>query len=75
VCSQISLPQNISAPQISATPSQEARAEALLLMGVKENLMTPKSGEPLVALNQDFLTGSFLITQRDVFFDRAQVWR
>ncbi len=55
-------------------PPQEARAEALLLMGVKENLMTPKSGEPLVALNQDFLTGSFLITQRDVFFDRAQVW-
>jgi DNA-directed RNA polymerase III subunit RPC1 len=58
---------NVHVPQ-----TLEARAEALLLMGVRENLMTPKSGEPLVALNQDFLTGSFLITQRDVFFDRTQ---
>jgi DNA-directed RNA polymerase III subunit RPC1 len=59
---------NVHVPQ-----TLEARAEALTLMGVKENLLTPKSGEPLVSLNQDFLTGSFLLTQRDVFLSRAEL--
>lgn len=30
----------------------EARAEAALLMDVRENLITPRSGEPLVAATQ-----------------------
>ena len=50
----------------------EARAEALNLMGVQMNLITPKSGEPLIAATQDFLTAAFLITQRDTFFTREQ---
>ncbi|XP_031105563.1 DNA-directed RNA polymerase III subunit 1-like isoform X2 [Ipomoea triloba] len=49
----------------------EARTEALLLMGVQNNLCTPKSGEILVASTQDFLTSSFLITRMDTFYDRA----
>nr|GLL22253.1 DNA-directed RNA polymerase III subunit 1-like isoform X2 [Ipomoea trifida] len=49
----------------------EARTEALLLMGVQNNLCTPKSGEILVASTQDFLTSSFLITRKDTFYDRA----
>lgn len=40
------------------------------LMAVPYNLVTPRNGEPLVAATQDFLTASYLITQRDVFFDR-----
>ncbi|XP_019198099.1 PREDICTED: DNA-directed RNA polymerase III subunit 1-like isoform X2 [Ipomoea nil] len=49
----------------------EARTEALLLMGVQNNLCTPKNGEILVASTQDFLTSSFLITRKDTFYDRA----
>lgn len=58
---------NIHVPQ-----TDEARAEALVLMNVKENLITPRNGEPLVAATQDFLTASYLITQKDVFFDRSE---
>ena len=50
----------------------EAKAEALNLMGVQMNLITPKSGEPLIAATQDFLTASFLLTQRDTFLTRDQ---
>lgn len=48
---------NVHLPQ-----TYEARAEAKLLMDVKENLVTPKNGEPLIAATQDFLTTSFLVT-------------
>nr|GMD62975.1 DNA-directed RNA polymerase III subunit 1 [Ipomoea batatas] len=69
---------NMHVPQ-----TEEARTEALLLMGlvywwwwyvdleVQNNLCTPKSGEILVASTQDFLTSSFLITRKDTFYDRA----
>lgn len=39
---------------------------------VVNNLITPRNGEPLVAATQDFLTGGYLLTKRDAFFDRAQ---
>ena len=45
---------------------QEARAEAEALMGVKANLATPRSGEPLIAAIQDFITGAYLLTHKDV---------
>ena len=55
---------NLHLPQ-----TEEARAEANLLMGVHHNLNTPRNGEPLVASAQDFLSGAYLLTQRDQFFD------
>lgn len=58
---------NLHLPQ-----TEEARAEAALLMDVRENLITSRSGEPLVAATQDFLTAAFLLTQRDCFLDRDQ---
>lgn len=48
---------NIHFPQ-----SEEAKAEARILMDVKQNLLVPKSGEPLIAATQDFLTTCYLIT-------------
>ncbi|CAA2978937.1 DNA-directed RNA polymerase III subunit 1 [Olea europaea subsp. europaea] len=57
---------NMHVPQ-----TEEARAEAVMLMGVQNNLCTPKNGEILVASTQDFLTSSFLITRKDTFYDRA----
>ena len=50
--------------------TEEARAEATLLMGVHHNLVTGRNGEPLVASAQDFLTAAYMITQRDVFFTK-----
>ncbi|XP_071808638.1 DNA-directed RNA polymerase III subunit RPC1-like isoform X1 [Asterias amurensis] len=58
---------NLHLPQ-----TEEAKAEALILMGVKSNLVTPRNGEPLIAAIQDFITGSYLLTQKDVFFDRSR---
>ena len=52
--------------------TEEARTEALLLMGVENNLVTPRNGEPLVAPSQDFLSASYLLTQKDQFFTREQ---
>ncbi|GFP90332.1 DNA-directed RNA polymerase iii subunit rpc1 [Phtheirospermum japonicum] len=57
---------NMHVPQ-----TEEARTEALTLMGVQNNLCTPKNGEILVASTQDFLTSSYLITRKDTFYDRA----
>ncbi|WAQ96885.1 RPC1-like protein [Mya arenaria] len=58
---------NLHLPQ-----TEEAKAEAIILMGSKSNMITPRNGEPLIAAIQDFITGGYLITQKNVFFDRAR---
>jgi DNA-directed RNA polymerase III subunit RPC1 len=58
---------NLHVPQ-----NEEARAEAMELMGVQHNLVTPRNGEPLIAAIQDFITASYLLSNKDVFLDRAQ---
>ena len=40
-------------------------------MGSKSNLVTPRNGEIIIAATQDFLTGAYLITHKDSFFDRS----
>jgi DNA-directed RNA polymerase III subunit RPC1 len=52
--------------------TEEAKTEAAELMAIKYNLITPRNGEPLVAATQDFLTGSHLLTRKDVFLTRDQ---
>uniref|UniRef100_H2ZH13 DNA-directed RNA polymerase subunit n=1 Tax=Ciona savignyi TaxID=51511 RepID=H2ZH13_CIOSA len=61
---------NLHLPQ-----TEEAKAEALFLMGTKNNMVTPRNGEPLIAAIQDFITAAYLLTQKDVFFSRAQAAR
>ncbi|CAB3361853.1 Hypothetical predicted protein [Cloeon dipterum] len=56
---------NLHVPQ-----TEEARTEALILMGTKSNLVTPRSGELMIGATQDFLTGAYLITQKDHFMTR-----
>ncbi|KAF6020049.1 POLR3A [Bugula neritina] len=58
---------NLHLPQ-----TEEAKAEAITLMGSKSNVITPRNGEPLIAAIQDFITAAYLITQKNVFFDRAK---
>lgn len=56
---------NLHVPQ-----TEEARTEAIELMGVKNNLCTPKNGEPIISAIQDFITASYLLSSKDVFYDR-----
>ncbi len=56
---------NLHVPQ-----TEEARAEALTLMGVRYNLVTPKNGEPIIAAIQDFITAAYLISSKDRFYTR-----
>ncbi|BEI84854.1 hypothetical protein CcaverHIS002_0502550 [Cutaneotrichosporon cavernicola] len=58
---------NLHVPQ-----TEEARTEALELMSVKKNLVTPRNGEPIVAAIQDFITASYLLSKRDRLLDRQQ---
>lgn len=55
--------------------TEEAKAEASELMAITNNLVTPRNGEPLVAATQDFLTGSYLLTQKDVFLSKEEFCR
>lgn len=56
---------NLHVPQ-----TEEARAEAMELMGVKNNLATPKNGEPIISAIQDFITAAYLLSSKDIFYDR-----
>ncbi|KAH8145366.1 uncharacterized protein LAJ45_10649 [Morchella importuna] len=58
---------NLHVPQ-----TEEARTEAIELMGVKNNLCTPRNGEPIIAAIQDFITASYLLSSKDRFYNRAQ---
>jgi DNA-directed RNA polymerase III subunit RPC1 len=56
---------NLHVPQ-----TEEARTEAISLMGVKHNLCTPKNGEPIISATQDFVTAAYLLSSKENFFDR-----
>ena len=56
---------NLHVPQ-----TEEARTEAMQLMGVKHNIVTPKNGEPIISAIQDFVTASFLLSSLDRFYDK-----
>ncbi|KAK9768440.1 DNA-directed RNA polymerase III subunit C1 (rpo31) [Basidiobolus ranarum] len=58
---------NLHVPQ-----TEEARMEAIELMGVKNNLVTPRNGEPLIAATQDFITASYLLSSKERFYNRSQ---
>ncbi|KAI5185114.1 DNA-directed RNA polymerase III subunit RPC1 [Nematocida homosporus] len=58
---------------IHLAQTAEARVEAQELMGVKNNLVVPRNGQPLVAATQDFITGSYLLSGKDTFFSREEM--
>ena len=49
---------NLHVPQ-----SEEARAEATLLMRVQEQLISPRYGGPIIGGLRDFITGAYLLTK------------
>ncbi|OQS54999.1 RPO31 [Ecytonucleospora hepatopenaei] len=58
---------NIHVPQ-----TKEAAAEAQELMGVRHNIRTVKSDEPLISPTQDIITGMYMLTQIDKYFTRQE---
>ena len=51
---------NLHVPQ-----SEEARAEAILLMRVQDQLISPRYGGPIIGALRDFVTGAYLLTKED----------
>jgi len=56
---------NLHVPQ-----TEEARAEASLLMEVKDNIISPKFGGPAVGLTLDQISGIFLLTDKSIVLSR-----
>lgn len=50
----------------------EAAADAKVLMNILSNLFSPRSGDLIVAPTQDFLSGAYLITRKNCFFNYDQ---
>ena len=61
---------NLHVPQ-----TEQAKAEALHLLGTRHNLVTPRHGEPLITATQDFISTCYLLTNKDVFYDRSTFQR
>jgi len=57
---------NLHVPQ-----SEEAIAEADILMKVEENIISPRFGMPLIGGRHDHVTGSYLLTKDGVEFARG----
>jgi len=51
---------NLHVPQ-----SEEARSEAVLLMRVQDQLISPRFGGPIIGGLRDFITGAYLMTKDD----------
>jgi len=52
--------------------SDEARAEAQILMKVQEHILSPRFGGPVIGAIHDHITGSFLLTHGESRFDKEQ---
>ncbi len=59
---------NLHVPQ-----SEEARAEARLLMLVEKHILTPRYGGPIIGGLQDYISGAFLLTNKSTLLTREDV--
>jgi DNA-directed RNA polymerase subunit A' len=58
---------------LHALQTIEAMTEATLLMDVKNNLISPKFGGPIIGLDLDQISGIYLLTGDDVMMSREEV--
>ena len=58
---------NVHAPQ-----SEEAQAEARILMRVQEQILSPRFGGPIIGGIQDHITGAYLLTRKGTLLTREQ---
>ena len=52
--------------------SDDARAEARILMQVQENIISPRYGGPIIGAIHDHITGAYYLTHGYTIFDRFQ---
>jgi DNA-directed RNA polymerase subunit A' len=53
--------------------SQEARAEAKVLMKVEEHILSPRYGGPIIGMLHDHITAAFLLTYQNPTFSKSEV--
>jgi len=53
--------------------TEEARAEAKILMAVQQNIISPRFGRPIIGGIHDCITGLFLLTRGEKKFKREEV--
>jgi DNA-directed RNA polymerase subunit A' len=61
---------NLHVPQ-----SEEARTEALLLMQVQDQILSPRFGGPIIGAIRDFITGAYFFTKTGTTLTKAEVNR
>jgi DNA-directed RNA polymerase subunit A' len=59
---------NLHIPQ-----SEEARTEALLLMQVQDQILSPRFGGPIIGAIRDFITSAYLFTRKTNYVTRNEV--
>ncbi|MHA1907318.1 MAG: DNA-directed RNA polymerase subunit A' [Candidatus Thorarchaeota archaeon] len=59
---------NLHVPQ-----SEEARAEARVLMRVQEQILSPRYGGPIIGALQDYISSAFLLTRKSSLYTLNQV--
>ena len=57
---------------VHALQSEEAQVEASMLMEVKDNIISPRFGGPIVGLDLDQISGIFLLTHKDTVMNREE---
>ena len=58
---------------LHALQTHESRADALGLMSVAQNIITPQSNKPVMGIVQDSLLSSYLMTSPGVTLDKAEM--
>ncbi|MDI6885847.1 MAG: DNA-directed RNA polymerase subunit A' [archaeon] len=53
--------------------TEEARAEAKILMEVQRNIISPRFGRPIIGGIHDYITGLFLLTSGEKRFEKEKV--
>ena len=61
---------NLHIPQ-----GEEARTEALLLMQVQDQILSPRFGGPIIGAIRDFITSAYLFTRRSTYLTQAEASR
>ncbi len=59
---------NLHVPQ-----SEEARAEAKILMRVQEQILSPRYGGPIIGGIQDYISAGYLLTRRGTYLTRKEL--
>jgi DNA-directed RNA polymerase subunit A' len=59
---------NLHVPQ-----TEEAQAEALILMRVQEQIISPRYGEPVIGGVQDYISGAYILTREGTVFSAEDV--